>query len=124
MATTKKPEGQKVQGADYVPEWTLEESTLYSKPDPHIAMLTYNRAAVRNSITVAESHHFMKLYTQAETDPEVKVIICNANGPDFGTGDNLRQAPVESAGLRAGQRLALPLRRVSKSARNRNHVIL
>ena len=113
--TTKKPqqltEEEKKKmgmgiGADYVAEIPLEQSSLLTKPEEHIAVITHNRPHVRNEILVPELTYWHKLFTEANHDRDVKVIILNANGTDFSAGDNLRQLPVEFAGLRPKARLA------------------
>ena len=109
--TTKLTEKQKKMGmgigAEYVAEIPLEESSLLSYPETHIAMITHNRPHVRNAILIPELKYWQQLFRQANANRDVKAIILNANGPDFASGDNLRQAPVENIGQRPDRRLGL-----------------
>lgn len=83
-----------------------EDWVRYEVVEPHIAMITINRADRRNAILSPDMHSMFKARLDlAEADDEVKVVILAAEGKDFSSGDDVRRLPVEAAGLRKGKRL-------------------
>ena len=92
-------------GADYKLEKPVEETILYEKVEPHIAVVTLNRPEVHNSLYVPDGYIELKrkVYMGVDDD-DVKVIILRGKGRSFCTGDDLHRAPVE-AWTRPGQKV-------------------
>jgi enoyl-CoA hydratase len=84
----------------------VDALVLYEKVDGHIAVVTLNRPERGNAMLAPDS--FLELgrkIERAEDDDEIKVIVLTGAGRSFCVGVDLRRTPVESAGLRPGQRL-------------------
>lgn len=95
-----------------------EDWILYEVIEPHVAKITLNRPGRRNAIAVpAMNSDLTAAIRRAEDDDEIKVIILAAAGPDFCAGEDVRQTPVEAAGLKKGSR---PPQSVRMHAATRN----
>ena len=83
-----------------------EDWVQYEVVEPHIAIITINRPDRRNAILSPEMHAlFKERLDRAEADDDVKVVVLEAAGSDFSSGDDVRRLPVEQAGLTKGKRL-------------------
>ncbi len=83
-----------------------EDWVRYKVVEPHIAVITINRPDRRNAILSPDMHGLFKdRLDQAEVDDDVKVVVLEAVGKDFSSGDDVRRLPVEQAGLTKGKRL-------------------
>jgi enoyl-CoA hydratase/carnithine racemase len=90
---------------DLSPE-EIDQLVLYETLDDHIALITLNRPDRGNAMLAP--HSFLELgrkVARAEDDDAIKVIVLTGAGRSFCVGVDLRLTPVESAGLRPGQRL-------------------
>ncbi|MCK5754942.1 MAG: enoyl-CoA hydratase/isomerase family protein [Mycobacterium sp.] len=78
----------------------------YEVVEPHIAVITINRPDRRNAILSPDMHDLFKdRLDRAEADDDIKVVVLEAVGKDFSSGDDVRRLPVEQAGLTRGKRL-------------------
>lgn len=83
-----------------------EDWVRYEVVEPHIAVITINRADRRNAILSPDMHGMFKdRLDRAEADDDIKVVVLEAAGKDFSSGDDVRRLPVEQAGLTKGKRL-------------------
>lgn len=83
-----------------------EDWVRYEVVEPHIAVITINRADRRNAILSPDMHDLFKdRLDRAEADDDIKVVVLEAAGKDFSSGDDVRRLPVEQAGLTKGKRL-------------------
>lgn len=83
-----------------------EDTILYDVVERHIAKITINRPERRNAIIVPDMHVLLsERIRTAEDDDDIKVIILTGAGDHFCAGDDVRRTPVESFGLKKGQRL-------------------
>ncbi len=84
----------------------LDETVLYEKVDKHIAVVTINRPEKGNAILAGVTDvEIDRKMNMAQEDDEVKVIILRGAGKHFCAGEDVRRMPVESFGLKKGQRL-------------------
>jgi enoyl-CoA hydratase len=85
---------------------TPEEMVLYDVPEPHIAKITFNRPHRRNAILTPDMNvEFARKLRMAEDDDDIKVIILAGEGEHFCSGEDVTRVPVESFGMKKGQRL-------------------
>src|SRR3954447_25408629 len=85
---------------------TPEDMVLYDVVEPHIARITFNRPHRRNAILTPDMNiEFAKKLQRAEDDDDIKVIILAGAGEHFCSGEDVTRVPVESFGLKKGQRL-------------------
>ncbi len=111
MSTTGDGQGTRGYGHGLEADKPPEEMVLYEIVEPHIAKITLNRPERRNAILTPEMNiELDKKMEMAQDDDSVKVIILAANGSDFCAGEDNRRMPVESFGLKKGQRLPQSLR--------------
>lgn len=83
-----------------------EELVLYEVVEPHIARITLNRPHRRNAILTPDMNVQMKQqFERAEDDDDVKVIILAGAGDFWCAGEDITRTPVESFGLKKGERL-------------------
>ncbi|ODU69711.1 MAG: hypothetical protein ABT05_02050, partial [Lautropia sp. SCN 66-9] len=68
-----------------------DDFVLYER-EGRIAYLTFNRPEVRNALCWPLMERMEKLLKQAETDPEVRVIVLRGAGSCFSTGYDLRES--------------------------------
>jgi enoyl-CoA hydratase len=88
-----------------------EEWVLYEVVERHVAQITLNRPSRRNAIAVpAMNDDLTAAIRTAEEDDDIKVIILTGAGTDFCSGEDVRQTPVEAAGLKKGSRLPQSVR--------------
>lgn len=64
---------------------------LYEKPEPEIARIWLNREDTRNAQDTALLDELNTAFDVAVADPDVKVIVLAAKGPDFSSGHDLRE---------------------------------
>jgi enoyl-CoA hydratase/carnithine racemase len=103
-------DGQGNQKAEKAPE-DLSNSVLYEVVEDHICRITLNRPERRNAIAVPDMSQLLATCLErAQDDDRVKVIVLAANGQDFCAGEDTRQVPVESFGLKKGSRLPQSIR--------------
>lgn len=82
------------------------ELALYETVEPHIVKITLNRPHRRNAVLTPQMNNRLHaLFTQAEDDDDVKVIILAGAGDYFCAGEDVSRTPVEAFGLKKGQRL-------------------
>ncbi len=90
---------------DLTPE-QIDDLVLYEVVEDHIAIITLNRPEKNNAMLAPHSFNELgRKLKRAEDDDAVKVIILTGKGKAFCAGVDLRRTPVESAGLKPGQRL-------------------
>jgi len=93
------------------PAEDLSQSVLYEVVEDHICRITLNRPQRRNAIAVPDMSELLADCLQrAQDDDAVKVVVLAANGEDFCAGEDTRQTPVESFGLKKGSRLPQSVR--------------
>lgn len=79
---------------------------LYDMAAPHVARITLNRPERRNAIRMPDMNdRLYELVRRAEDDDDVKCIVLAANGPHFCAGEDVSRTPVETFGLKKGERL-------------------
>jgi enoyl-CoA hydratase len=82
------------------------DMVLYDIVEPHIARITLNRPHRRNAILTPEMNDVLfEAMERAQDDDDVKVIILCGAGSDFCSGEDTSRTPVESYGLKKGERL-------------------
>ena len=64
---------------------------LMEHPAEHVARIVLNRPETRNAQDTRLLYELNDALDEAAHDPEVKVIIVAANGPDFSSGHDLRE---------------------------------
>ena len=83
-----------------------EDMVLYEEVERHIVRLTLNRPHRRNAILTPDMNDRLKvLLEQAQDDDDVKCVILAGAGKDFCSGEDVGRVPVETYGLKKGQRL-------------------
>ncbi len=93
------------------PAEDLSQSVLYEVVEDHICRITLNRPHRRNAIAVPDMSELLADCLQrAQDDDRVKVVVLGATGEDFCAGEDTRQTPVESFGLKKGSRLPQSIR--------------
>lgn len=100
-----------------------EEMVLYEPVDPHIVRITLNRPHRRNAILTPDMNHVLnERFERAQDDDDVKCIILAGAGSHFCSGEDVARVPVESFGLKKGQRLpqSRRIRGISKTHSNLN----
>lgn len=90
-----------------VPAFEVNEDWVrYDELERHIVQITINRPDKRNAILSPDMHVlFEDRLARAESDDDVKVVVLAAEGSDFCAGDDVRRLPIESAGLKRGEKL-------------------
>lgn len=73
------------------------EYLLYEKLDGGIARIWLNRPDTRNAQDTKMLYELNDAYDLAIVDPEVKVIVLAAKGPDFSAGHDLREKNVRDS---------------------------
>jgi len=64
---------------------------VYETPADHVARITLNRVATRNSQDTHLLYELNDAFDAAAQDDQIKVIILAANGPHFSSGHDLRE---------------------------------
>jgi len=83
-----------------------DDMVLYDVVERHIAKLTLNRPERRNAILMPEmNRQLTERLDMAQDDDDIKVIILAGAGKDFCSGEDVTRVPVETFGLKKGQRL-------------------
>src|SRR5215471_7699545 len=101
-------------------EQPVEDMVLYEVVERHIAKITLNRPHRKNAIKMPEMNiELGRKLALAEDDDGIKVIILAATGSDFCSGEDVTRTPVESFGLKKGERLPQS-RRVRGISRSRH----
>jgi enoyl-CoA hydratase/carnithine racemase len=82
-----------------------EKMVLYETVDPHIVQITLNRPHRRNAILTPDMNRVLdERFERAQDDDDVKCIILAGAGSHFCSGEDVARVPVESFGLKRGQR--------------------
>ncbi len=113
MAPNDKQTGDNAKGSggDVPSEKSAEEMVLYDVIEPHIAQITLNRPERGNAILTPDMNvEIARKMTIAEDDDTIKVVIIAGNGKHFCSGEDNRRMPIETFGLKKGQRLPQSLR--------------
>jgi enoyl-CoA hydratase/carnithine racemase len=88
------------------PEQDVEDMVLYDVPEPHVAKITLNRPHRKNAILMPDMNLELKRkIVMAEDDDDIKVILLTGNGTDFCSGEDVTRVPVETFGMKPGQKL-------------------
>lgn len=83
-----------------------EDMVLYDVVERHIAKITLNRPHRRNAMLTPDMNIAMAdQLDRAEDDDDIKVIILAGAGSYFCAGEDIGRVPVETFGLKKGQRL-------------------
>jgi enoyl-CoA hydratase/carnithine racemase len=107
MADEEKTKGNGSEQSEnpYV-EKDPADMVLYEKMPGHIAKITLNRPEKGNAILAGVmDDELNNKFQMAQDDDEVKVIILNGNGRHFCAGEDTRRMPIETFGLKKGQKL-------------------
>ena len=81
---------------------TRNEVLLHEKLDG-IAVLTLNRAAARNSLSVEMLEAMIEALAAIAADPAIRVVIIAANGPAFCAGHDLKELTARRTDADAGR---------------------
>jgi enoyl-CoA hydratase/carnithine racemase len=76
---------------------SASSAILISEIREHIAILTLNRPAARNSLSEAMIAALQTALDQLSADPDVRVIVLAANGPAFSSGHDLKEVSARRA---------------------------
>jgi enoyl-CoA hydratase len=102
---------EKEEGAPRDPEEDLKSCVLYEMLEPHICRITLNRPHRGNAILVPNMNELLaSMLERAQDDDDVKVVILAGAGRHFCSGEDTRRVPVETYGLKKGQRLPQSVR--------------
>ena len=72
-----------------VSEIKLGDDVLSSITPEGVLLITLNRPKKFNSLTTPMYFEIMRLLTNANTDPKIKVIVLKSNGKNFCAGNDL-----------------------------------
>jgi len=72
------------------------EALILTEKKDHIGFITLNRPAEKNTFTLPFANQLKQSLIEMENDPEIKVIVIQANGKHFCTGIQLDQFNKES----------------------------
>jgi len=82
-------------------EEDLSNSILYDVIDGNIARITLNRPHRKNAIVTPDMNEMLAdMFTRAQDDDNIKVVILAGTGSDFCSGEDTRKLPVEAFGLK------------------------
>ena len=99
--------GGRTEASEGSPRRAEDDMVLYEVLDRHIARITLNRPHRRNAILMPDMNlELHDRFRQAEDDDDVKVVVLDATGPHFCAGEDVNRVPVETFGLKKGERLA------------------
>ena len=88
-----------------------KDMVIYEIVEPHIARITLNRPHRKNAIlTPSMNVELNDALERAQDDDSVKVIILAGAGTDFCAGEDTSKMPIETYGLKKGERLPQSLR--------------
>ena len=88
------------------------ETVIYEKKDD-IAMIRFNRPKVLNAINRQLTIDFLQALKEAQSDPEVKVVIVKGEGRAFSSGDDLSESKIVTPSWRKRLRVSYISRRIS-----------
>lgn len=60
------------------------------KESSHLMVITFDRASHKNAITDAMYGDIAEALTRARADPQIRVVLLTAEGPDFCAGNDIR----------------------------------
>ena len=104
-------EKEEEEEAPLDPEEDLKSCVLYEMLEPHICKITLNRPHRGNAILVPNMNELLaSMLERAQDDDDVKVVILAGAGRHFCSGEDTRRVPVETYGLKKGQRLPQSVR--------------
>src|SRR4051812_18967554 len=83
-----------------------EALVLVRQDDPAITLLTLNRPAKRNALSIALIDELLAAIVAASADPVRRVIVLRANGPAFCAGLDLTEASQPGAHERSAEALS------------------
>lgn len=84
----------------------VEDMVLYEIVDDHIAKITLNRPHRKNAIKMPDMNlELARKVERAADDDRVKCILLDAAGTDFCSGEDVTRVPVETYGLKKGEKL-------------------
>ena len=87
-------------------EQAIEDMVLYDVVERHIAKITLNRPERKNAIQMPEMNRELKRKIDiAQDDDDIKVIVLAGAGTHFCSGEDVTRTPVETYGLKKGQKL-------------------
>lgn len=87
-------------------EQPVEDMVLYEMVDDHVAKITLNRPHRKNAIKMPEmNQELTRKVEMAADDDRVKCIVLAAAGTDFCSGEDVTRVPVETYGLKKGDKL-------------------
>jgi enoyl-CoA hydratase/carnithine racemase len=66
-----------------------DESLVLTRREGDFLLVTLNREAKRNALTLAMTEQVAEAVASADSMPEVRAVIVNANGPTFSSGIDL-----------------------------------
>lgn len=82
------------------------DAVLYEVIETHICRITLNRPHKRNAIlTPWMNDALVEAFERAQDDDAVKVVILAGKGEDFCAGEDTSRMPIETYGLKKGERL-------------------
>lgn len=68
-----------------------EAPILVTRPETGVAVVTLNRPAARNSLSLQVLHGLKAVFAELGTDRDVRAIVLAANGPAFCAGHDLKE---------------------------------
>ncbi len=80
-----------------------EASVLVARPEAGIAVVTLNRPAARNSLSLEVLKTLTARFQELGSDDDVKAIILAANGPAFCAGHDLKEMTAARSGADGGK---------------------
>jgi enoyl-CoA hydratase/carnithine racemase len=83
----------------------VSDLTLLDRPSPTVAVLTLNRPARRNALSIALRDEIVERLTELGADPELKVVVITGAGPVFCAGFDLGEFETAAADPAFAERL-------------------
>lgn len=87
----------------------IRDRVRYEHPEPGVARVVLDRVEARNAQDADMLYALDEAFALAVRDPEVKVIVVAADGPDFSSGHDLRTSWEEQIDLGRTRELVGPL---------------
>jgi enoyl-CoA hydratase/carnithine racemase len=69
----------------------MNDTVLFERPRPHVALVTLNRPEARNAINIDMSLAFKRIYHDIESDPDIWISVLAGTPPAFCAGADLKQ---------------------------------
>jgi len=94
---------------------------LYEHVADHVVRISFNRPERKNAILMPDMNDQLhESIRKAEDDDDIKCIILAAVGSDFCAGEDVNRVPVETFGLKKGEKLpqSRRVRGISRGGRN------